>query len=133
VNRGEHYCLFGSGETRGPYLITKKSLVRRIKNLHAVAYPMAFAIYHEMKAHINNDLGDANKEHQAFGGSTMIPGLLIHNSNGKIIYALGSDAWNEMKQLLQLKIGDGNGSSQNARDLIEMMKMELDANKKKKN
>jgi RHS repeat-associated protein len=92
-------------------------------------YDLAFAIFHEMKAHISGDVNYANKEHKAFGGPTMIPGLLIHDSKGKLIFDLKSDAWNMAKELLQLKIKDGNGTAQNKKDLAEMTKIEQNAAK----
>ena len=50
-----------------------------------------------MKAHISGDVGDANKEHIAFGCPTMFAGLRIRDAKGKIIFAFNSDAWVEVK------------------------------------
>lgn len=61
----------------------------------------------------------------------MIPGLLIHDSKGKLFFELKSEAWNMAKDLLQLKIKDGNGTARNKKDLAEIIKIEQDAANKK--
>jgi RHS repeat-associated protein len=90
-------------------------------------YDLAFAIFHELRAHISGAVGDENKEHEAFGGATMNRGLLIHNSKGKLIFEVGSEAWNMAKELLQMKIKDGIGTDRNKKDLAEIIKTEKDA------
>jgi RHS repeat-associated protein len=82
-------------------------------------YDLAFALYHEMRAHLDNEKG-ADADHAIFGGKSMIAGLGIHDNSGNLIFRPQSDAWNETEQLLTQKIMDGNGTKQNVADLLLM-------------
>lgn len=94
-------------------------------------YDLAFAVFHEMRAHVTGALNDESKEHSNFGTYAAAPGLNIHFDDGRIMFKMGSDAWNMAKDLLQLKIHDGNGTNQNVADLVEMLLKERQKNDKK--
>ncbi|AXY78527.1 hypothetical protein D3H65_05345 [Paraflavitalea soli] len=94
-------------------------------------YDLAFVFFHEMNAHISNSSGDEEKEHNRFGNSSVTPGLPLKN-NGVLNVKFQSTAWSYMKDLLELKVKDGNATKENIRDLALMKKMEEDARKNSK-
>lgn len=91
-------------------------------------YDLAMSMYHEMAAHIDGDIGNGDMEHFRFGQTGQIKGLGLHLgvSDGDNDFSVtpGSNAWGMMKQLLQLKISDGNGTELNKSDLQDMYNYE---------
>ena len=76
-------------------------------------YSMAFAIFHEMRVHMDNNSGTGDTQHEKFGNFQVSKDLSLSGTDVKP----GSDAWNFLRQLLTLKIKDGNGTDQNKADL----------------
>jgi RHS repeat-associated protein len=89
-------------------------------------YLLAFAIFHEMRAHIDfGYINDEAGEHKEFG-NYLIP-LQLHSGIDDIpgspdwMVWPGTDAWDVLKQILTLKKKDGEATEQNIKDLNEMM------------
>jgi RHS repeat-associated protein len=95
-------------------------------------YDLAFAIYHEIRAHVDCSVGNGDQEHAAFGSIYTPSELALNNFKNEPYFPVKSDGWNFLKELLQLKIDDGNGTRQNKKDLSEMKKKEKEYEKKTK-
>jgi len=96
-------------------------------------YDMAMVIFHEMRAHMDNNKGSADDQHAKFGNFDLAPGLALHDEGGLLRFTPGSDAYNFVRQLLTLKIKDGKGTDENKKDLKEMVQYMNDQQKKKQN
>jgi len=105
-------------------------------------YDLAFAMYHEIYAHIKlgKTLQNGDKEHHDFGNTFYAKGMGLYSENivGGSLMVQGSEAWKFFKQLIELKIKNGDGTKQNKADLKTMnttdasaAKAAADATKKK--
>ena len=87
-------------------------------------YDLAFAMYHEIYAHIKlgKTLQNGDKEHHDFGNTFYTKGMGLYSENivGGSLMVQGSEAWKFFKQLLELKIKNGDGTKQNKADLKTM-------------
>ena len=93
-------------------------------------YDMAFVMYHEIYAHIKlGSLKDAEKEHHAFGNTFYAKGMGLYDQDivGGTLVVQGSQAWKIFKQILELKIKNGDGTEQNKNDLKSMNQIDDDA------
>jgi RHS repeat-associated protein len=93
-------------------------------------YDIAAAIFHEIIAHIEGELPDfnADDEHANYG-TRRVPIYGIYTDGSDLSNVLeGSLAWQISEQLIQLKIQEGNGTTQDKSDLKKM----LEADKKRK-
>ncbi|HEY8898342.1 MAG TPA: DUF6443 domain-containing protein [Niastella sp.] len=99
-------------------------------------YDLAFSIYHEIFAHIKlaQKLNNENKEHHTFGNTTYQAGMILGNPNyvGGFIVVPGSEAWKIFKQILELKVKNGDGTKQNKTDLATMNQYDAAASAKQK-
>jgi hypothetical protein len=99
-------------------------------------YDMAYAIFHEMAAHLDNDRGSAALEHTDFGSQAVTVGLgqaFYGRDAGFPTVTEGTTAWKFVEQLLTQKIKDGNGTTQNSDDLQYMLKQDKKNKKKDEN
>jgi len=84
-------------------------------------YDLAFAIYHEVFAHIKlaKSIKDEGSQHSAFGNFYYTPGMGLYNKEvvGGTLMVQGSEAWKVFKQILELKIKNGDGTKRNKTDL----------------
>jgi hypothetical protein len=101
-------------------------------NLKFDKYDLAFAIYHEIYSHIKlarSLSGGESAEHRAFGNYFYTAGMALYDSNivGGSLMVEGSEAWNVFKQILELKIKNGDGTNRNKIDLKFMNETEAKA------
>ena len=96
-------------------------------------YDMAMVVFHEMRAHMDNNKGDGDDQHRKFGNWEIKPGLSLQGDDGLELYKPGSDAYTFLRQLLTIKIKDGNGTDQNKKDLTEMVNYMNNHKKKNEN
>ena len=94
------------------------------KHLEYDKYDLAFAMYHEIYAHVKlgKTLQNGNSEHYKFGNTFYSKGMGLYSNNivGGTLMVQGSEAWKFFKQLLELKIKNGDGTKQNKADLKTM-------------
>lgn len=131
VNLGDNYPEFSNVEG----MSVKKGKVdiieiNTVQEHRLDKYDMAFALFHEMKAHLDNDKGSPDDQHSKFGNFSYSPGLSLNDAQGLPNFTEGSDAWKFLEQLLTTKIKDGNGTNQNKKDLEYMLKTDQKKPKK---
>lgn len=104
-------------------------------------YAMAFAMYHEMYAHIKETTGNSLKDHWKFGSFDVSPGMQLFyyywsdgtgREKGGTLVEYGTKSWDVFKQILQKKIQDGNGTKINRKDLQYMNEYETKMQEEKK-
>ncbi len=87
-------------------------------------YDLAFAMYHEIYAHVKLAKSETTKatQHRSFGNYTYAPGMGLYDSEivGGSLVIQGSEAWKIFKQILELKVKNGDGTEQNKKDLKQM-------------
>ncbi|MEO9023277.1 MAG: hypothetical protein ABI237_18530 [Ginsengibacter sp.] len=102
------------------------------QNIKYDKYDLAFVMYHEIYAHVKlASLKDARKEHRDFGNTYYAKGMGLYDNDivGGTLVIQGSEAWKIFKQLLELKIKNGDGTEQNKIDLNSMNQTDQAATK----
>jgi hypothetical protein len=96
-------------------------------------YDLAFAMYHEIYAHVKlgKTLKNGGSEHSQFGNTYYTKGMGLYDEDivGGTLMVQGSPAWKFFKQLLELKIKNGDGTSENKSDLKKINQVDADAAK----
>jgi len=91
-------------------------------------YDLAFVMYHEIYAHIKlgKTLKNGAAEHRQFGNTFYTKGMALYDGDivGGSLMVQGTEAWKVFKQILELKIKNGDGTSQNKTDLQTMNKVD---------
>lgn len=94
------------------------------QNLSYDKYDLAFGMYHEIYAHVKlaKTVVGATPQHAAFGNYYYTAGMGLYNGEivGATLMVQGSEAWKLFKQILDLKIKNGDGTKQNQSDLKTM-------------
>ncbi len=88
-------------------------------------YDLAFILFHEMQGHIKNRTGDPDTDHDKLGNTYLSAGLGLWyydewEEKNKTIVTYGTVSWSVFKQILEQKVKDGKGTTQNNKDLKYM-------------
>jgi hypothetical protein len=122
-NRGMARFANGSGfnfNTKANIFLVSLSSTNDIYLL-ADKYDRAFAIIHELFAHVRINSESESKDHEIFGGSEQFLGMRLYDKDGFPIVRPNTPAWTIFKKILKQKIDDGNADQKNKDEYEKMV------------